>query len=60
MRSIAAAVASAVVLSGAAVPALADTTAFLNVNVISMHGDEVQFNQTVVVESGQISVIGPV
>lgn len=60
MRPTAIAIAGVIVLSGAAAPALADTTAFLNVNVISMHDAEVQYNQSVVVEDGRISVLGPV
>lgn len=60
MRSVAVAIVSILALSGIAVPALAATTAFLNVNVISMRDDQVQYNQTVLVEDGRISVIGPV
>jgi imidazolonepropionase-like amidohydrolase len=38
----------------------ATTTAFLNVNVISMTSEQVEPAQTVLVEDGRISVIGPV
>jgi len=60
MRLFVVAVASVLAFSGVPVPALAATTAFLNVNVISMRNDEVQYNQSVLVEDGRISVIGPV
>ena len=40
-------------------PALA-TMAFLNVNVIAMTGDRIDIAQTVVVEAGRITVVGPV
>ena len=60
MRSVAVAIVCMLALSGIAVPALAATTAFLNVNVVSMRDDQVQYNQTVLVEDGRISVIGPV
>ncbi len=33
--------------------------AFIDVNVITMHRDEVRRNQTVIVEDGRISAIGP-
>jgi len=38
----------------------ADPTAFLNVNVISMRDDQVKTAQTVLIEDGRISIIGPV
>ena len=40
--------------------ALAETTAFINVNVVAMTEDRVEPGQTVVVEDGVITVIGPV
>jgi len=40
--------------------ALADTTAFINVNVVAMTEDRVEPGQTVIVEDGVITVIGPV
>lgn len=60
MRSVAVTIVSVLTLSGIAVPALAATTVFLNVNVVSMRDDQVQYNQTVLVEDGRISLIGPV
>lgn len=60
MRLLAVATACLLALSVVAVPAIAETTAFLNVNVISMHDDQVKYNQSVLIEDGRISVIGPV
>ena len=40
--------------------ALADATAFINVNVIPMTEDRVDPGQTVIVENGMITLIGPV
>ena len=40
--------------------ALADATAFINVNVIRMTQDQVEPGRTVIVENGLITVIGPV
>lgn len=41
-------------------PVLAQTTAIINVNVVSMTSDRIAPAQTVLVENGRISVIGPV
>ncbi|MGI9199887.1 MAG: amidohydrolase family protein [Woeseiaceae bacterium] len=41
-------------------PVCATTTAFINVNVVSMTSERVDPAQTVLVENGRISVIGPV
>ena len=41
-------------------PAQAETTAFINVNVVSMRDDQVSPGQTVLVEDGLIQLIGPV
>ncbi len=43
-----------------ATAALADTQAFLNVNVIAMTDDRVRPGQTVIIENGRITTIGPV
>lgn len=40
--------------------AVADSTAFVNVNVISMEDDSVSAAQTVIVEEGRIVTVGPV
>ncbi len=59
-RSIIAVATGLIVASVLATSALADTTAFLNVNVIRMAQDQVEPGRTVVVENGLITVIGPV
>jgi imidazolonepropionase-like amidohydrolase len=59
-RSIIAVATGLIVASALATSALADTTAFLNVNVIRMAQDRVEPGRTVVVEDGVITVIGPV
>ncbi len=41
-------------------PALADTTAFVNVNVVPMSSETVMVAQTVVINDGQIVAVGPV
>lgn len=41
-------------------PAFAEMTAFINVNVISMTDDQVDAGQTVLIDQGRISAIGPV
>lgn len=41
-------------------PTTAASTAFINVNVISMTSESIAAGQTVLIENGQISVIGPV
>ncbi len=48
------------ILGSIVVPASADTTAFINVNVVPMSTNIVLAGQTVVVESGKIANIGPV
>lgn len=42
------------------VPAQAEATAIFNVNVVSMRDDQVRTGQTVLVEDGQIQLVGPV
>lgn len=59
-RSIFAVVAVFSVMLVPATSALAEPTAFINVNVISMTDDRVEPGQTVIVEDGLIAVIGPV
>jgi imidazolonepropionase-like amidohydrolase len=48
------------VASVLATSALAETTAFINVNVIRMTEDRIIAGQTVIIEDGLITVIGPV
>lgn len=60
IRSIIAVATSLIAVSILVTPATADTTAFLNVNVIRMTQDRVEPGQTVIVENGLIAVIGPV
>ncbi len=59
-RSIIAVATGLIAASVLVTSALADTTAFLNVNVIRMAQDRVEPGRTVVVENGIISVVGPV
>ena len=59
-RSIIAVATGLIVASVLGTSALADTTAFLNVNVIRMAQDQVEPGRTVVVENGLITVVGPV
>ena len=60
MRSLKTFTTSILVASVLASTALAETTAFINVNVIPMTADRVQPGQTVIVEDGVITFIGPV
>lgn len=60
MRSVVARAVSWLAVAVISIPAQADATAFINVNVISMRDDQVQTGQTVLVGDGKIQVIGPV
>ena len=59
-RSIITVAVGLIVASVPATSALADTTAFINVNVIRMTQERVEPGRTVIVEDGLITVIGPV
>lgn len=60
IKSITAIVTGVFIATVVATSALADTTAFINVNVISMTRDRVEPGRTVIVEDGLITAIGPV
>ena len=60
LRSISASAAVLFAASLLASSALADMTAFINVNVISMTDDQVDSGQTVLIDKGRVIVIGPV
>jgi imidazolonepropionase-like amidohydrolase len=60
IRSIITVAVGLIVASVPATSALAEATAFINVNVIRMTQDRVEPGRTVIVEDGLITVIGPV
>lgn len=60
MKALAGKVLGLLVSAAFAAPVSAETTAFINVNVISMRDENVKPAQTVLIEEGSIRIIGPV